>query len=72
MLYEVITGSAKLFVNGKEVASGKIDMVPPARYSATETLDIGIDLGSVVSRSYNEEAPYPFNGKIEKVAFDLK
>jgi len=65
-------GSAKLFVNEKEVASGKIDMVPPARYSATETLDIGMDLGSVVSRSYHEEAPFAFKGQIEKVAFDLK
>ncbi len=64
-------GSAKLLVNGKEVAGGKISKVPPARYSATETLDIGMDLGAVVSRSYHEKAPYAFNGRIKKVAFEL-
>ena len=64
-------GSAKLLVNGKEVANGKISKVPPSRYSATETLDIGMDLGAVVSRSYHEKAPYAFNGQIRKVAFEL-
>jgi len=65
-------GTATLLVNGKEVASGKIGMVPPVRYSATETLDIGMDLGAVVSTSYHGKAPFPFIGRIEKVAFDLK
>jgi arylsulfatase len=59
-------------VNGKKVASGKIDMVPPVRYSATDTLDIGMDLGAVVSPSYYDKAPFVFNGKIEKVEFKLK
>ena len=65
-------GAAKLLVNGKEVASGEINMVPPVRYSATETLDIGMDLGAVVSSSYHDKAPFAFNGQIEKVVFDLK
>ena len=65
-------GTATLLVNGEEVASGKIDMVPPVRYSATETLDIGMDLGAVVSTSYHDKAPFAFDGKIEKVVFDLK
>jgi len=65
-------GTATLLVNGKEVASGMIDMVPPVRYSATETLDIGMDLGAVVSTSYHDKAPFAFDGKIEKVVFDLK
>jgi hypothetical protein len=59
-------------VNGKKVASGKIDMVPPVRCLATETLDIGMDLGAVVSPSYHDKAPFAFNGKIEKVEFELK
>jgi len=47
-------------------------MVLPVRYSATETLDIGMGLGAVVSPSYHGKAPFAFEGKIEKVAFDLK
>jgi len=65
-------GTATLLVNGEKVASGKIGMVPPVRYSATETLDIGMDLGAVVSTSYHDKAPFAFDGKIEKVAFDLE
>ena len=38
--------------------------------SATETLDIGSDLGSTVSESY--VAPHSFTGKIEKVDIELK
>jgi len=65
-------GTAVLIVDGKEVASGEIGMVPPVRYSATETLDIGKDLGSVVSPSYHDKAPFAFGGEIETVTFDLK
>ncbi|UTF58571.1 arylsulfatase [Gilvimarinus sp. DA14] len=65
-------GSAKLLVNGKEVGSGRIDMVPPVRYSATETLDIGMDLGATVSTAYSHMGPFEFNGTIEKVTFDLQ
>jgi arylsulfatase len=53
------------------VASGKIDRVPPVRYSTTKTLDIGMDFGAVVSPSYHEKAPFAFDGQIEKVAFFL-
>ncbi|KAA1173835.1 arylsulfatase [Marinobacter salinexigens] len=65
-------GTAKLLVNGQEVATGKIEKVPPVRYSATETLDIGMDLGSSVSLAYHGKGPFPFNGKIEKVVIDLE
>lgn len=63
-------GSVKLLVNGKVVGSGKVDRVVPARYSATETLDIGKDLGSTVSDHY--KAPFAYSGQIETVAFELK
>jgi hypothetical protein len=59
-------------VNGKKVTSGKINMVPHVRYSTTETLVIGMDLGAVVSPSYHDKAPFAFNRKIEKVEFELK
>ena len=45
---ETTGGTAKLSVNGKVVGSGEIPNVVIGRFSATETLDIGMDLGAVV------------------------
>jgi hypothetical protein len=35
--------------------------------NASETFDVGEDLGSPVSLDYAERAPFKFTGKIEKV-----
>ena len=35
-------------------------------------LDVGTDLGSTVARDYFERRPFKFDGKIEKVAVELK
>ena len=61
-------GDVTLLVNGKEVGSGKVERVVPARFSATETLDIGADLGSTASESY--VAPHALSGKIKSVHID--
>ncbi len=63
-------GTAQLFVNGKKVAEGNIDEVVPSRYSATETMDIGKDLGSTVSSAY--KSPFTFTGDLKYVKFQLK
>ena len=63
-------GTVTLMINGKEVGSGAVEHVVPARFSATETLDIGADLGSTVSESY--VAPHAFDGTIKKVDITLK
>jgi arylsulfatase len=65
-----VGGTVKLEVNGKNVGSGEVPRVVPKRFSATETLDIGSDLGSTVSESY--DAPNAFSGKIENVSIELK
>ena len=54
-------------VGGKQVAKGRIDRSVPAGFTASETFDIGIDLGSPVALDYHERAPFAFSGKIEKV-----
>ena len=43
----------------------------PGRFSATETLDIGMDLGSTVSMDYSDKAPFAFTGTIKTVRIDL-
>jgi len=63
-------GTITLLVNGEPVGSGELGHVVPARFSATETLDVGMDLGSTVSETY--VAPFSFPGQIRLVTFQLK
>lgn len=53
--------------NGKQVGQGRIEHSVPAGFTASETFDIGIDLGSPVALDYFDRAPFKFNGKIEKI-----
>ena len=55
-----------LKVNGKEVASGVVPVSAPLGFTANDGLDFGIDLGSPVGIEYYDQAPFPFNGKIEQ------
>ncbi len=59
--------TATLKVNGKEVGQGRIERSVPAMHTASETFDMGADLGSPVSLDYFDRAPFRFNGKIEKI-----
>ena len=64
-------GMGKLLINGQPAGEGKIEKVAPARFSATETMDIGMDLGATVSEAYHGQAPFPFAGKIGKLIIEL-
>ena len=61
-----------LKVDGNEVAHETVKRTVPAAFSASETFDVGVDLGSVVSVDYFDRRPFGFNGKIEKVEVNLK
>ncbi|MCI0333125.1 MAG: arylsulfatase [Planctomycetes bacterium] len=65
-------GVGRLYVDGKKVGEGKLEKQIPFIFSASESLDIGMDLGSTVSHVYHDERPFAFSGKIEKVTFELK
>ena len=56
-----------LRVNGEQVGQGRIERSVPAVHTASETFDVGVDLGSPVSLDYYDRAPFRFNGKIEKI-----
>jgi len=43
-----------------------------APFTASETFDLGVDLGSPVSRDYFERRPFKFDGKIDQVTVELK
>ena len=47
-------------------------MTVPAAFTASESFDVGVDLGSPVSRDYFERRPYQFEGKISRVDVRLK
>ena len=59
-----------LRVNGKDVGQGRIEQSVPGAHTASETFDVGLDLGSPVSLDYFDRVPFRFNGKIEKI--DIK
>ena len=44
----------------------------PAAFSASETFDVGVDLGSPVSLVYAERRPFPFSGEIRQGQVELK
>jgi arylsulfatase len=69
---ETTGGPATLRINGKVVGSGMIENAVVGRFSATETLDIGVDLGATVSAAYREKAPFAFTGTIKDVTIELK
>ena len=61
-----------LKVDGAEVARTTVARTVPAAFSASETFDVGVDLGSPVSLVYFDQRPFRFGGKIHKVEVGLK
>jgi len=64
-------GTSKLFINGKQVAEGRIETTMAQLTSTYAGFDIGKDNGLPVSRSYEAKAPFAFTGTIDKVTIDL-
>jgi len=56
-----------LTVNGKEVAQMRMERSVPAVHTASETFDVGVDLGSPVALDYYDRAPFKFNGTINRI-----
>lgn len=67
-------GTHRLLVNGEPVAEGKLEHTVPLRFSGHAGLDVGRDNGLPVSPNwiYYLRAPFPFEGTIERVVFDLQ
>jgi len=65
-------GTATLFVNDKQVATGKLPATQPMIFSADETADVGIDLGTPVVEAIGAEHKSKFNGRIPKLTVEVK
>ena len=56
-----------LKVDGQAVARTTVARTVPAAFSASETFDVGKDLGSTVSLDYFERRPFCFDGMINSL-----
>ena len=63
-------GIGTIFVNGNNVASGRIDRTQCCVFSADEGADVGADNDTPVTEAY--KVPFKFSGKIDKVTIELK
>ena len=61
-----------LTVDGKQVARTTVKRTVPAAFTASESFDVGIDLGSPVSLDYFDRRPFKFDGSIAAVKVQLK
>ncbi|MEC5398050.1 arylsulfatase [Uliginosibacterium sp. H1] len=62
-------GTLKLLLDGKTVASRKIDRTSPFKYSLSENQDIGSDTGTPVT--YDYIPPFTFKGTLSEVVVEL-
>jgi arylsulfatase len=60
-------GLLTLFVDGKPVASGRVDHTVISRFSLDETFDIGEDTGTPAVLDYEAKMPFAFTGTLEKL-----
>ncbi len=61
-----------LSVDGKVVTRTTVARTVPAAFTASETFDVGVDLGSPVSLDYFDRRPFAFDGTIDSVSVSLK
>jgi len=61
-----------LFVDGKQVAQGRIPQTVVARFSLDETFDVGEDTGTPVIEDYADKMPFPFTGTLKKFVVVLE
>jgi arylsulfatase len=65
-------GMATLFLNGEKAGEGRIPLTQAGLFSADETADVGIDLGTPVVEAIGAEAKSRFTGRIPKVTVEVR
>jgi arylsulfatase len=61
-----------LFVDGKQVAEGKIPQTIRVRFSLDETFDVGEDTGTPVVEDYVDKMPFASTGMLKKFVVVLE
>jgi arylsulfatase len=65
-------GLGTLYINGEKVAEGRIEHTQAGMFSADETADVGIDLGTPVVEAIGAEHASKFSGHIPKVTVEVR
>ena len=65
-------GQGTMYVNGEKVAEGRIERTQYGAFSADETADVGIDLGTPVVETIGSWAQSRFTGHIPKVTVEIR
>jgi hypothetical protein len=65
-------GRVVVTVDGVEAGTTSLARTVPAAFTASESLDIGIDLGSTVANAYFDRRPFEFDGRIHSVKVGIK
>jgi arylsulfatase len=65
-------GAGTLYVDDRKVAEGRIERTQGMIFSADETADVGIDLGTPVVEAIGAEAPSRFTGRIPNVTVEIR
>jgi arylsulfatase A-like enzyme len=63
-------GGVSLFIDGRKVGEGRVDITEPFAFSADETIDLGEELGSPVSPDYGAKNN-AFTGQVNWVELDV-
>jgi arylsulfatase len=65
-------GLAKMFIDGEQVAEGRIDKTQPAVFSADETADVGKDDATqVANKVFKDVKDSEFTGYVDKVTISI-
>ncbi len=65
-------GTATLFVDGKQVAEGRVEKTEPAVFSADETADVGVDDATqVVEQLFEDREASEFTGHVDSVMITI-
>jgi len=59
----------KFWINENYMGTFTVGKTVPTIFTGAETFDVGIDYGSPVGKEYTELAPFPFQGKLNKLHF---
>jgi arylsulfatase len=59
-------------VSIEDAARTTVKRTVPGAFRASETFEVGVDLGSPVSLDYFDRRPFAFDGKITTVEVELK
>jgi len=60
-------GTVTVAVDGKESFRVELQRTVPTAFTASESLDVGADLGSTVSPAWYDRRPFEFGGTIERM-----